>query len=44
VCGVRLDHPDQTMAVAQSIVDHGEIAWLEDVEGHLAPWQQQRAG
>jgi hypothetical protein len=44
VGNVRLDHPDQPMAVAQRIVHHRQIARLEDVERHLAARQQQRAG
>ena len=42
--GVGLDHPDQPVAVAKRVVDHGEIARLENVERHLAARQQQRAG
>ncbi|MHC2804903.1 hypothetical protein ACVMII_004649 [Bradyrhizobium diazoefficiens] len=40
---VRLDHADQAMAVAEGIIDHREIARLEDVERHLAARQQERA-
>ena len=41
---VGLDHADQPVAVAKSIVDHGEIALLEDVQRHLPARQQERAG
>ncbi len=40
---VGLDHADQTMPAAQRVVDHRQIARLEDVEGHLATRQQQRS-
>ena len=39
---VRLDHADQPMAVTQRIVDHREIARLEDVQRQLPARQQQR--
>ena len=42
--GVGLDHADQAMAVGHRVVDHREIARLEDVERHLPARQQQRAG
>ena len=42
--GVGLDHADQAMAVRHRVVDHREIARLEDVERHLPARQQQRAG
>jgi hypothetical protein len=42
-CAVGLDHADQPVAVAQRVVDHGEIARLENVERHLPARQQQRA-
>ncbi len=41
--GVGLDHADQAMAIAQGVVDQGEITGLENVERHLAPRQQQRS-
>ena len=41
--GVGLDHADEAMAVAQRVVDHRQIARLEDVERHLPARQQQRA-
>src|SRR6202043_3147422 len=44
VRNIRLDHPDQPVAVAQGIVDHRQIARLENIERHLAARQQQRAG
>src|SRR3979490_2489689 len=44
VGNVRLDHSDQPMGVAQSVVPHRQIARLEDVERHLTARQQQRAG
>ena len=40
---IRLDHPDQPMAVAQGIVDHRKVTRLENIERHLAARQQQRA-
>ncbi|MGY4432106.1 hypothetical protein ACVWWO_004583 [Bradyrhizobium sp. F1.13.1] len=40
---VGLDHADQAMAIAEGIVDHREVARLEDVERHLPARQQQRA-
>jgi hypothetical protein len=40
---VGLDHPDQAMAVAQAVVDHLEVARLEDVERHLTARQKQGA-
>ncbi len=36
-----LDHADDALAL-QHVVDHGEVARLEDVERHLAARQQQR--
>ena len=40
--GVGLDHADQPMTVAQRVVDHREIARLENIERHLPARQQQR--
>ncbi len=42
--GIRLDHADQPVAVAQRVIDHREIARLENIERHLAARQQQCAG
>ena len=44
ICSVGLDHADQPVAGAQGIIDHRQIARLEDVERHLPARQQQRAG
>src|SRR5262249_2882788 len=40
---IRLNHSDQSLASAQRIVDHSEIARLEYVERHLSARQQQSA-
>src|SRR5690606_1076302 len=39
---IGLDHPDHAIA-AQGVVDHGEIAGLEDVQRHLPARQKERA-
>jgi hypothetical protein len=41
---VGLDHADQAVTSAQGIIDHRDIARLENVERHLAARKQQRAG
>ncbi len=40
---IGLDHADEAVAVAQRVVDHLQIARLENVERHLAARQQQGA-
>ena len=40
---VGLDHADQAVPVAQRVVDHRQIARLENIERHLPARQQQRA-
>ena len=42
--GIGLDHADEAMAATQRIVDHRQIAWLENIERHLPARQQQRTG
>ncbi len=42
--GVGLDHADQPMAVGKRIIDHRQIARLENIQRHLPARQQQRAG
>ena len=41
--GVRLDHPDDPVAL-QGGIHHGEIARLEDVQGHLPPGRSRAPG
>ena len=41
--GIGLDHADQAVPGAQRVIDHGEIARLENVERHLPARQQQSA-
>ena len=40
---IRLDHADQAMTIGHRVVDHRQIARLENVERHLPARQQKRA-
>jgi hypothetical protein len=41
---VRLNHANQPLSRRKCMINHRDIARLENIERHLAAWQQQRAG
>ena len=43
VSDVGLDHADQSVAVAQRVIDHGKITRFENIEWHLSARQKQCA-